>query len=336
MRNFWDQIRIQQYIDQEIEESLSLDYKAADALSRTESKKKEITKDVSAMANSAGGIIIYGVSEHQEPEKKHLPEKIDPIDQTQFPKEWLEQIINNVRPKISGIVIHPVPLDTGPNQVAYIVEIPQSITAHQATDFRYYKRFNFLSVPMADHEIKDVMGRNQHPTVSLEFQIEITTETINPNNLFETSLNPLAPKPKPKVVHRHALKIRARNVGVVFAKYVNVFILIPAQVLHNFERKRRDLIDEDGREYCEIMAENTIRDVVGVGGNLDFAIEKFGPSRYDPILPGLSLEIANLLLNEEFRNSDFSDEVIKWKVHADNAPQNNGEIIVGTIEIIQS
>jgi hypothetical protein len=50
-------------------------------------------------------------------------------------------------------------LASGPNDVAYVVEIPQSETAHPALDNRYYKRFNFESVPMADHEIRDVMHR---------------------------------------------------------------------------------------------------------------------------------------------------------------------------------
>jgi len=40
-------------------------------------KKKEITKDVSAMANSAGGIIIYGVGEYQQADSSYLPEKIE-------------------------------------------------------------------------------------------------------------------------------------------------------------------------------------------------------------------------------------------------------------------
>ena len=52
--NVWDQARVQQYIDDGVEESLNLDYKAAGALAKTDGKRKEITKDVSAMANSEG------------------------------------------------------------------------------------------------------------------------------------------------------------------------------------------------------------------------------------------------------------------------------------------
>jgi len=88
MPAIWNEAEIQRYIDDEEEESLALDYKAASALAKSDSKKAEITKDVSAMANSAGGTIIYGLREH--PTARHKVEQLDPIDRTQFSKEWLE------------------------------------------------------------------------------------------------------------------------------------------------------------------------------------------------------------------------------------------------------
>ena len=169
MTTDWNEAALQQYIDDETEESLTLDYKAADALEKTDKKKREITKDVSAMANSAGGIIIYGISEYKDPDKKHLPESLSPINRRDFSKEWLEQIINNIRPHIDGLVIHPVPLNSGPDDVAYVVEIQQSTTAHQATDKRYYKRFNFISEAMDDYEIRDIFNRQLAPNASVEF-----------------------------------------------------------------------------------------------------------------------------------------------------------------------
>lgn len=54
MTRIWNQTEIQKYIDSYIEESLNLEYKGAASLDHTDKKKKEITKDVSAMANSAG------------------------------------------------------------------------------------------------------------------------------------------------------------------------------------------------------------------------------------------------------------------------------------------
>jgi hypothetical protein len=177
MTKEWNETELQSYIDNFIEESLTLDYKAADSLARSDGKKTEITKDVSAMANSAGGIIIYGLKEYTDPPKKHLAETINPVDRTKFPKEWLEQIINNIRPRISGVIIHSISLSTGANDVAYVVEIPQSNTAHQATDHRYYKRYNFQSIPMEDHEVRDVMNRSTVPNADAEFRCRLTATT---------------------------------------------------------------------------------------------------------------------------------------------------------------
>ena len=172
MTKEWNESALQQHIDEETEESLTLEYKAAGAFKKTDKEKTEITKDVSAMANSAGGTIIYGISEYSDSGRKHLPETITPIDRKQFSKEWLEQIVNNIRPHINDLVIHPVSLNSGPNHVAYVVEIPHSSTAHQAFDKRYYKRFNFIAVAMEDYEIRDILNRQSTPDASVEFEFD--------------------------------------------------------------------------------------------------------------------------------------------------------------------
>lgn len=163
----WDQQKLQDYIDNEVEESLSLDYKATGSLEKTDDKRWEVTKDVSSFANSDGGIIIYGISEYKQKDKKHLPENLSPIDKTQFSKEWLEHVIGNIRPKITGLLIHPVSLDSGSNEVAHVVEIPKSTNAHQAQDKKYYKRFNFESVAMEDYEIRQPMNRSTFPILKI-------------------------------------------------------------------------------------------------------------------------------------------------------------------------
>ena len=165
----WKQETLQAYIDDGVQESQRIEYKAAEALGKSDPRKIQITKDVSAMANAAGGIIIYGMREHDAPEKRHLPEKLDGIDRTIFTREWLDQVINGVEPRINGLVIHPVELDIGHNLTAYVVEIPQSSTAHQARDYRYYRRYNFECLRMHDHEVRDVMNRATTPSVDVRF-----------------------------------------------------------------------------------------------------------------------------------------------------------------------
>ncbi|MFK7802257.1 MAG: helix-turn-helix domain-containing protein [Anaerolineae bacterium] len=160
MPRYWDQAELERYISQGTEESLTLDYKAGMALSTEANRQKEIAKDVSAMANSAGGVIIYGIGEDQT-NGRYKPAQLVPVDRRICSRETLEQIISsNIQPRISGIKIYPVPLSTGENDVAYVVSIPQSDTVHQVVrSKRYYKRFNFESVPMEDFEIRDVLNR---------------------------------------------------------------------------------------------------------------------------------------------------------------------------------
>lgn len=168
----WTQAFLEQeYIKAKAEEGITLEYKAAGALEITDSKKKEITKDISAFANAGGGIVIYGIKEYDDKEKRHLPERLDPIDRIKFSREWLGQVINNIRPRIEGLQIHPISVneDKSTNKVVYLVKIPQSTTAHQATDLKYYRRYNFERLAMFDHEIRDVMNRGVKPNAEVEF-----------------------------------------------------------------------------------------------------------------------------------------------------------------------
>src|SRR6266850_2818360 len=95
----WKETDLVQLIRDRTEESLTLEYKAAGAISRDGRKTIEITKDVSSMVNSAGGFIIYGLAEFAEKSHRHLPERLDPIARSQFSKEWLEQVIAQIQPR---------------------------------------------------------------------------------------------------------------------------------------------------------------------------------------------------------------------------------------------
>jgi hypothetical protein len=323
MKRKWNQAAVQQYIIDGIEESLTLEYKGAGALGRSHEKKKEIRKDVSAMANSAGGIIIYGVAECQVPSKKHLPEKIDPVDRTDFSREWLEQVINNIRPRIEGLVITPVPIEPNATvDTVYIVEIPQSTTAHQATDGRYYKRYNFQSIPMEDHEIRDVMGRQKHPKIELGFRVQVSTQDYTSGVTGG------------KVTTRteYELKITARNVGQVYARYVNAFTLIPYAISYQDRYSPKEPIEEDGELYCEYYKDNTRRDVVDVEGTV-YLTKKYGPSWFDPLLPGLS-RTWSIRITDGFAGKETDGLSVKWSVYSDNAPPNAGEVAVEDIEVV--
>ena len=153
---------IDSLITNEVEENIHLDYKAAGALEKDDKKRTEITKDISAFANSDGGIIVYGVSEED-----HKPKEINPIDGRIYTKEWLENVIQLIQPRIEDLKIYPIRVDDI-GQSVYLVKIPRSNNApHMARDKRYYKRFNFKSEPMEDYEVKDLYNRVSIPKLEI-------------------------------------------------------------------------------------------------------------------------------------------------------------------------
>jgi hypothetical protein len=160
---------VQKLVDAQVQESLHLDYKDSRALGRD--KASEIAKDVSAFANADGGTIIYGVVEAD-----HVPVKIDDgVDHRKLSREWLEQIIrSNITPRIDGLQIVPIPLTT--DKSIYAVHIPKSYRGpHQEMNSkRYYKRYDFSSVPMDDYEINDIRNRRQvvPPLINIDTEIK--------------------------------------------------------------------------------------------------------------------------------------------------------------------
>jgi hypothetical protein len=155
----WTEDDLLSFIRNQVQESVSLDFKQSAALGKTDAKKNEISKDVSAMANAQGGILIYGMVE-----KDHIPTNLDSgVDCNLITKEWFESVIKSrIAPVIEQLAIKPIPLSVATGMVAYAVEVGQATSRapHQAYDHRYYKRYNFESAPMEDYEVRDAMRRS--------------------------------------------------------------------------------------------------------------------------------------------------------------------------------
>ncbi|NMN37735.1 helix-turn-helix domain-containing protein [Pedobacter sp. SG918] len=161
MKSFYDKEDytiedIQSLIDNQVEESIYLDFKSAGSLAKDDKKRMELSKDVASFANSDGGIIVYGIKEVD-----HVASEFSFIDGNEFTKEWIEQVISSyVQRRISGVKIYPIRVDGDIKKSVYIVKIPYSYDApHLSKDNRYYKRYNFMSVPMEEYEVRQTYGR---------------------------------------------------------------------------------------------------------------------------------------------------------------------------------
>jgi hypothetical protein len=316
MNSQWDMTKIQQYITDGVQESLILEYKAANALGKTDGKRNDISQDVSAMANSSGGILIYGIKEFDEDDKRHLPEKIDPISLIEFSKEWLEQVINNIRPKINGIIIHSIAIDSMPSYVIYVVEVPKSTTAHQATTLRYYKRFNFQCVAMEDYEIRDVMNRASTPDAAIEFGLMRIVDDAPSYACRRLSIK--VTNKSTQVINRFKLNLSIKNIGWV-AGDGGGFVITDI----------RELGDSKTFTYSYCSDELSER------LNIDMVYQS-----KEVLFPKESINIGGYNINWEFfdepewNNQRWlisaieGDWIIDWTLYADNMPYKKGNISI--------
>lgn len=152
---------INNLISKEVEESLKVEFKRSESIA----DRKEMSKDISAMANSAGGVIIYGIEEDN-----HRASSKSFINGQEFSKEWLENVIDsNIYRKVEGLIIHPIRVDGKIEKSIYVIEVPESQDSpHMAKDKKYYKRHNFKNLPMEEYEVRSLYFKSRYPELMLD------------------------------------------------------------------------------------------------------------------------------------------------------------------------
>lgn len=150
---------LKKLIENKIKESSTLDYKSELGVN------EEIAKDISAFANTRGGTIIYGIREEEG-----IPLSFNWI-KCRGVKERIENVIlSNIQPNLEGYKIASIENPDDPSNAIFIVNIPESLKAPHMVNHRYYKRYSFQSVPMEDHEVKEVIFK-KGLRKGLEFEI---------------------------------------------------------------------------------------------------------------------------------------------------------------------
>lgn len=92
---------IQTAVDARMTEAADLDWKAGIPPAHPDEALAEFAKDVAAMANSGGGLLVYGIKEHSGTSEAAAVKSVDGSDQTQ---RRLRQALNaRIRPLVTGI-----------------------------------------------------------------------------------------------------------------------------------------------------------------------------------------------------------------------------------------
>lgn len=112
-----------------------------------------LSKEITAFANSTGGIIILGADENNERKISNL----SPITDPAITEDRLENaLLPRINPPASYSITR-IPCDGGN---VFVFRIPQSFNGpHQASDKKYYARRQLRIDPLLPYEIDDIRRR---------------------------------------------------------------------------------------------------------------------------------------------------------------------------------
>jgi hypothetical protein len=291
--------------------------------------RKSLSPAVSAFANSGGGTIVVGIENPRDPASSLSVDGggVNASLKNPNTREWLEDVIPNlVDFPLSGFNVYAVGGAESGSQIApghavFVIAIPDSPQApHQAADGLYYGRVAGRSRPLPHRLVLDIWGRRRDPIVNVDLWI-IESMRYRSGVAFR-------PEDAPERVVE--LVARANNGGRVLAQYVSVKIALPEQLIPRPMRSSHTHEEIDGKSYRIWWEDNTRRDVVD---SQPLGAVRYGPSWYEPLLPGLGREWSLYLSGSLAREAlaTFSGEV-HWEAYADNAPVRNGSIRVSDLQ----
>ena len=159
-------------IELKAERSINIEFIDSSKISDSKSFEQKITRLVSSMANTIGGIVVLGIKA-----KRKRAFELENIGDD-FSLEWLKFILEkNILPAINNLKIIEFKDE---NHRIITIKIPRSQKApHMADDNKYYSRNIINTVLLQEHEIRNLYTKNSKP--ELEF-IGVTNTNGTPTN----------------------------------------------------------------------------------------------------------------------------------------------------------
>jgi hypothetical protein len=177
----------------------------------------------------------------------------------------------------------------------YVVSVLQSTTAHQASDKKYYKRYNFKREAMEDYEVRDAMNRVKHPLLEPEFSFDKMEDQIGR--------------------HIYSLKIKLVNTGPVRVRDIKLVIGLPRLICSETRGLLQRFIKKEGlpphNEYFENSLE--INKVVFPGDEWN-------------VTENSGVCILYRMDTALYTQLGMFKPFLYWKTYADNMPPRFGEV----------
>jgi hypothetical protein len=145
---------IQKFVSKKIEENSILEYKQGEAYDDVDG----LAKQISAFANTDGGLLILGVSAGKGTGNKIYPKELTWIDSSKTAETLENKLLSKIKPVIDGLIIYPVKKNNVDPKVIFLIDVPQSSRRPHMCNYMFYVRRNFKSEPMDYDEVKSMIN----------------------------------------------------------------------------------------------------------------------------------------------------------------------------------
>ena len=274
----------------------------ADGRNIVSSFVNNLSRQVSAFANGAGGRLFLGLDDSG---------RIDGGAPTDLKgggtRAWLEDVIPaSVDPPLRKFNVYEVSAPRAPGGrrsairpgcAVYVIDIaPSEDAPHQALDHRYYLRIAGKSRPMGHVHVQDVLQRTRHPKVAIT-----RVDPFGNPDLDET--DPRGPKAT------LCFQSTLANLGRNLAHHVGVELILPRPLVNS--ECRDQLMEQPGTSLTQRPAE--------------LIFFRYYPI---PLFPGQELFFQRLWVVVHAGNAERWSHpeacLLRWRVFADDAPPREG------------
>ncbi|WP_447963975.1 AlbA family DNA-binding domain-containing protein [Nitrospira sp. Ecomares 2.1] len=280
-------------------ENSTIEYKEAH---QKFSNTNEIGKDVSAFANSVGGLIFYGVK--CDPNDPTKPKAITGLEPRNI--ETFDRVVNSsIHHPIKGIKKKLIP-DHNPQVM--LVYVPQSDESpHQnAGDNKYYVRLGSESKPMPHYLVELYFGKRRKPKLFIKIDRLVKPQRSSFKNNWSPRMN---------------LQFTIQNSGKAIAKYPRaIFLFTKNQYVKPLESvsfvtdvRFRILSHFSPRKEVWEFKDN--HDVIHASAD-----QKFGPF-------GIQYNYALVLEPDTEENNP----ILEWEIYAEKMEPQKGKVILSSL-----
>jgi hypothetical protein len=168
---------IEAFLRQGVAENLTLDYKRE--LGNSTSERAEMCKDVSSLANSQGGMIVYGIEENQDRTPRLPAFGTARAFGRQNVEEWAAQVLQSgVQPRMD-FEVEAFPLQNDPDRCVLVVRTQAGPSAPHMVTFngnnryygRFYRRSSFDNRIAEEYEVREMLERARRLYLGLEDEL---------------------------------------------------------------------------------------------------------------------------------------------------------------------